>query len=104
MGTNADHAEGFEELLDVAGRVFLHGSEQFRGVLKTLEPDTEGYDLTPCDDDTVSLTAFRNEIPASALKVGVSLTDSEGYVYRVTRLRRSPNHLLVRLECIVLNP
>jgi len=104
MSASADHLEGFEELLDVAGRLFLFGTEQFRGLVKTLEPASEEYDLTPTDDDTVLLTAFRSEIPPAAIKVGVSLTDAENFVYRVTRIRRSPNQLVVRLECIVLNP
>ncbi len=104
MGTSTDHLEGFEELLEVAGRVFQFGGEQFRGLVKTLEPVTEEYDLTPTDDDTILLTAFRSEIPTAAIKVGMSFTDPDGFAYRVTRIRRSPNHLVVRLECIVLNP
>lgn len=104
MSASADHLEGFEELLDVAGRVFFFGTEQFRGLIKTLEPVNEEYDLTPTDDDTVLLTAFRSEIPPAAIKVGMSFTDPEGFAYRVTRIRRSPNHLVVRLECIVLSP
>jgi hypothetical protein len=104
MGTSTDHLEGFEELLDVAGLLFLFGSDQFRGLVKTLEPATEEYDLTPTDDDTVLLTAFRSEIPPAAIKVWVSFTDPDGFAYRVTRIRRSPNHLVVRLVCIVLNP
>jgi hypothetical protein len=104
MSASADHLEGFKELLDVAGRVFHFGTGQFRGLVKTLEPVTEEYDLTPTDDDTVLLTAFRSEIPPAAIKVGVSLNDLDGFIYRVTRIRRSPNQLVVGLECIVLNP
>jgi hypothetical protein len=104
MSADADHLEGFEDLLDISGRVFALGTEQFRGIVRTIEPDTEEFDLTPTDDDSVILSALRSEIPNTALKVGVSLLDSDGYRYRVTRLRRSPNQLITRLECVVLNP
>lgn len=104
MGTNTDYLEGFEELLEAVGQVFEFGNEQFRGLLKTLETSTEEYDLTPTDDDMVLLSALRSEIPKAAVKVGISFTDPNGFAYRVTRIKRSPSHLLVRLECTVLHP
>lgn len=99
-----DHWEGFEELLQVAGRTFQFGTEQFRGLVKTLEPSAEEYDLTPTDDDTVLLAGFRSKIPSIAIKVGVSLTDSEGFIYRITHIRRSPSQEIVRMECTVQQP
>jgi len=32
MSFTGDQLEGFEDLLEVAGRIFLHGSDQFRGI------------------------------------------------------------------------
>lgn len=104
MEIEADHLEGFEELLNMSGRLLLFGTEHFRAVIKTLEPPAEAYDLAPTENDSVLITAFRNEIPSAAVKVGISLTDSDGFFYRVSRLKRSPNHPLVKLECTVLNP
>jgi hypothetical protein len=104
MSHATDQLEGFADLMDATGRSFLHGTEPFRGLVKRLKPESEEYDLTPTDDDTVLLSAFRSEIPAAALKVGATLTDGEGFIYRVTRLQRTPNHLIARLECVVVNP
>ena len=61
----------------------------------------------PATQDGIELqlvSAFRSEIPSDALKVGASLTDEDGFLYRVTRLHRSPNSLIARVECAVLNP
>lgn len=104
MGTGADHLEGFLELLEASGRSFLFGGESFRGLVRTLEPDTQRYDLSPNDDDTVQLMALRAAIPREAVRLGARLSDAEGYLYRVTRIRRAPNHLVVRLECALLQP
>ncbi|MGC9452651.1 MAG: hypothetical protein ACP5I4_14525 [Oceanipulchritudo sp.] len=104
MSHTTDQLEGFEDLLAATGRVFLHNTEQFRGLVKRLQPDTEEYDLTPTDDDTILLSALRSEIPAAAVKVGASLSDADGFSYRVTRIQRTPNSLIARVECAVLNP
>ena len=50
------------------------------------------------------VTAFRAEIPDPARRIGAHLHDAEGVRYRVTRLRRSTNRALVKLECVVLHP
>lgn len=104
MSHEADQFEGFEDLLEASGRVFLQGTEQFRALVKRLQPENEDYDLTPTDDDSVLVSAFRSEVPAGAIAVGQSFSDSEGFQYRVTRIHRSPNSIITRLECIVLNP
>lgn len=104
MSQDADQLEGFEELLEAFGRTLISGTEQFRGLVKTLNPETEAFDLTPTDDDSVSISALRSEIPATVVRPGASLTDSDGFSYRVTRIRRSPNQQVVRVECAVLNP
>lgn len=104
MSHTVDQLEGFEELLEATGRTFTHESRSFRGIVKRLQPESEEYDLTPSDDDSVLVSAFRSEIPTDAMKVGASLTDEEGFHYRVTRIHRLPNTLIARLECIVLNP
>lgn len=104
MSHTTDQLEGFQELLQATGRTFTHGATPFRGLVKRLQPESEEYDLTPSDDDSVLISAFRSEIPTDALKVGASLTDEDGFLYRVTRLHRSPNTLITRVECAVLNP
>lgn len=104
MSHEADQLEGFEDLLEATGKGLLHGTTQFRGLIKRLQPQGEEYDLTPTDDDAVLISALRSEIPAEALKVGASITDNDSFFYRVTRIQRSPNSLIARIECAVLNP
>lgn len=104
MSHTTDKLEGFEELLEATGRTFTHGATPFRGLVKRLHPESEEFDLTPTDDDSVLVSAFRSEVPVNALRVGANLSDSDGFRYRVTRIQRSPNSLIVRMECVVLNP
>lgn len=104
MSHTTDQLEGFEDLLQVAGRDFLHGNSSFRALVKRLDPLSEDFDLTPADDDSVLICAIRGQIPTDALKVGTSFSDTDGFVYRVTRIHRSPGSLVARLECTVLNP
>jgi hypothetical protein len=104
MSQATDELEGFLELLAATGQTLAFGAVSFRGLVKRLQPATEEYDLTPNDDDSVMISALREDLPAAALKVGAGLSDAAGYHYRVTRLHRSPGSLIARLECIALNP
>lgn len=104
MGQHSDHIEGFSELLEADGRTLQHSEEDFRALVRTVRPPEESFDLSPTDNDAVEVTAFRDEIPDPARRVGAHLQDAEGVRYRVTRLRRSTNRALVKLECVVLHP
>jgi hypothetical protein len=104
MSFEADQLEGFRELLETSGGQFIHPSGEFRGLVKQMTPENEAFDLTPGDDDRVQVSGLKTEVPAEVVKVGASFTDSEDYSYRVTAIRRSPNHVAVRLECEVVKP
>jgi len=99
-----DHLEGFTELLEASGRTLVTGQESFRALVRTLRPKSDSFDLSPTDNDTVLVSALRDTAPASAVRVGASLSDEQGFCYRVTRLHRSPNRAIVQMECVVVNP
>ena len=104
MSFNEDQREGFLELLDATGQTFLYETEQFRGVAKTLEPKPEEFDLTPSDDDQIQVSVLGDEIPDGLKRIGETFTDGDGVFYRITRMRKSPNSILVRLECKLQMP
>ena len=81
MGTDEDHLVGFEELLNVAGRVFEFGTEHFRGLVRRMNPENEAFDLTPGDDDRVIVSGLKSDVPAEVVKIGASFTDSEDLSY-----------------------
>ncbi len=104
MSFESDQLEGFRELLETSGGQFVHPSGEFRGLVKRMNPDNEEFDLTPTDDDRVQVSGLRSEVPVEIVKVGASFSDNDDLRYRVTRIRRSPNQVAVRLECEVVNP
>lgn len=104
MSHAADQLEGFQELLSAIGHQFIAGSDSFSGILKRQSPETEEFDLTPTDDDSVLIAALRNDVPGSVLRVGSGFSDHQGFFYRVTRIVRLPHQQIVQFECIVLNP
>ena len=104
MSFESDQLEGFRELLETSGGLFVHPSGEFRGLVKRMNPENEEFDLTPGDDDRVIVSGLKTEVPAAVVKVGASFTDSDDLRYRVSAIRRSPNQVAVRLECEVVNP
>ena len=104
MSFEADQLEGFRELLETSGGLFIHPSGEFRGLVKRMNQDNEEFDLTPGDDDRVQVSGLKSEVPVEVVKIGESFTDSDALSYRVTGIRRAPNQVAVRLECEVVNP
>jgi hypothetical protein len=104
MSHTADEREGFAELLAVAGQPLSVDGESFTGLLKRLSPEDAAYDLTPNDNDQARIAAFRDGVPAAALRVGAHLSDSGGFHFRVVRIARPANREIVHLECVIVNP
>jgi hypothetical protein len=101
---HADQTEGFQDLLDISGRVYLWGTVQFRALVRDSAPDYERHDLTPTDDDAVEITALRSDFDDGLPTVGAFFTDAENIEYRVLVIRRPPNSITVRFTCQVTHP
>ena len=97
---HADHLEGFTELLEATGVAFTFGDATFNGVLKTLEPKPQAYDLTPGDDVAVQVSLLSADAPEGLARVGQSFTGLNGAAYRVTRVRPVGTSGVLRLECV----
>ena len=96
-----DQSEGFAELLEVAGSFLSWNNHPFAALIRTLQPKTEGFDLTPGDDNAVGVRVFISAFPERLPLVGDSFEDESGTRYRVTRSVRTPGDLTVNFECEV---
>lgn len=100
----SDQVEGFSELLDVAGSRITWDGREFAALVRTLQPQEERYDLTPGDDNTVGVRAFRSAFGETLPTIGACFVDELGTHYRVTRIIRTPGDLTVTFECEVNYP
>jgi len=100
----SDQAEGFAELLDVAGSRLNWDGHEFAALIRTLQPQEERYDLTPGDDNAALIRAFRSAFGGSLPAIGAGFEDELGTHYRVTRIARTPGDLTVTFECEVTHP
>lgn len=99
-----DFLEGTLEVMAIAGQDFWFGDLPFRALVKDLPSlENESYDLSPNDDDEVTVTALRSEFPTIP-RVGESFEDANGTRYRIKALRRPPNHVTIRFHCQVTYP
>lgn len=98
-----DQSEGFSELLEVAGSEFTWREHPLTALIRTLQPKVEGFDLTPCDDNSVSVRALRSVFLGGLPAIGDHFEDESGTSYRVTRISRIPGDLTVTFECEVLH-
>lgn len=64
-----DQAEGFAELLEVAGSRLNWDGYEFAALIRTLQPQEQRYDLTPGDDNADLSAAFAGW--------GVDITDAD---------------------------
>lgn len=96
-----DQAEGFAELLEVAGSRLNWDGHEFAALIRTLQPQEERYDLTPGDDNAVGVRAFRSAFGDTLPAIGAGFVDELGTHYRVTRITRTPGDLTVTFECEV---
>ncbi|MBC2593783.1 hypothetical protein H5P28_05865 [Ruficoccus amylovorans] len=94
-----DQAEGFAELLEIAGSSLVWNDHPFTALIRTLQPKAEGFDLTPGDDNAVGVRAFVSAFPDGLPVVGDGFEDELGARYRVTRIIRTPGDLTVNFEC-----
>jgi hypothetical protein len=97
----SDQAEGFAELLDVAGSRLTWDEHEFLALVRTLQPKAEGFDLTPGDDNAVGIRTFRSAFGETLPTIGTSFEDELGTLYRVTRITRTPGDLTLTFECEV---
>jgi hypothetical protein len=96
-----DQAEGFAELLEIAGTSLAWNDHPFTALIRTLQPKAEGFDLTPGDDNAVGVRAFISGFPDGLPVVGDGFEDDQGGRYRVTRIVRTPGDLTLSFECEV---
>jgi len=96
-----DQSEGFAELLEAAGSFLTWNGHPFAALIRTFQPKSEGFDLTPGDDNAVGVRAFISAFPEGLPVVGDGFEDDQGARYRVTRIVRTPGDLTVTFECEV---
>lgn len=97
----ADVIEGFQELLEAAGVDLIYEGLEVRALIKTETPATEGYDLTPGDDQSVQVSAFVSAFTSGVPSIGDYFTDENNTRYRVKSGRLRPGQPIIRFSCEV---
>lgn len=101
---SADSVEGFSELLQVAGENLTWSGVAFTALIRTLQANTERFDLSVGDDDAVQVRAFATAFPNGLPTGGESFEDSLGALYRIRRITRRPGNPIISFECEVTQP
>jgi len=95
-----DAIEGFAELLAVVGVDLQHDAFPFRAILSTEAGGPEAYDLTPGDDQRVTIAAFAQAFQLRP-SIGDYFEDAAGNRYRIRSRRQRPGQPIIRFSCEV---
>ncbi|MDP0498680.1 MAG: hypothetical protein Q7P63_01145 [Verrucomicrobiota bacterium JB022] len=96
-----DEAEGFAELLTISGIELTHKGSPFQALLGDIDRDAEPYDLTPGDDDAVTVKTWLSSFPGGLPREGAYFEDASGASYRLISADRKPAKLTVIFTCSV---
>jgi len=104
MSAKSDSIEGFAELLDAAGVVLTLDGAPLKALLRTTPPESNRYDLSVGDDNSVQVRVLAAAFPSGLPVAGSSFTDESGTTYRIRRIARSPSRAIITFDCELCQP